>query len=370
MSIMVVPSCQSSPKRSLDLALGRVFRVSTLLSPEKEIWKEELMTSRSVSLVSVVVPAYNEIENLPELYRQLTVVFAELDAELELLVVDDASTDGTLAWLRETAWADHRVRYISFSRNFGHQSGVTAGLQHAKGDAVVVMDADLQDPPQTVPQMLQKWRDGYQVVMGRRVQREVDPLSKRLFAWMYYRTLARLSDVKIPVDGGDFCLMDRVVVDTLNSLPERNRYVRGLRAWAGFRHIDQPFRRQPRFGGEPKYKFFKSLALAVDGLVSFSHSPLRIATYIGLVAGLLALVMVIFVCYWRFFTQSPLVGYAALTTAFLFIGSAQLLAVGIMGEYIGRIYDEVKGRPYYVVKEASPSKVSQTLALTAQINAP
>jgi polyisoprenyl-phosphate glycosyltransferase len=208
--------------------------------------------------------------------------------------------------------------------------------------------------------MFQRWREGYHVVMGRRIQRDVDPFTKRLFAWVYYRLLARLSEVKIPVDSGDFCLMDRKVVDTLNSLPERNRYVRGLRAWAGFRSIDQPFTRQERFRGEPKYSFFKSLGLAINGLVSFSLSPLRLATYIGLTTGFFALVMIGFVFYWRFFTNSPLVGYTLITAAFLFIGSVQLLSIGIMGEYVGRVYDEVKNRPHYVLKETSLGESWQT----------
>ena len=316
--------------------------------------------SSACPLVSVVVPAYNEIDNLPELYQQLREEFDKLDAELELLVVDDGSTDGTLDWLRAASHSDRCVKFLSFSRNFGHQAAITAGMQRATGDVLIIMDADLQDPPQVIPAMLQRWREGYQVVRGTRVEREADPWSKRLFAWSYYRILDHLAKVKIPVDSGDFCLLDRVVVDTFNSLPERNRYVRGLRAWIGFRQIDQPFDRQQRFRGIPKYSFFKSLALAMDGLVSFSYSPLRLATYLGFTSGVLALVMVALVCYWRFFTQSPLVGSFSIITAFLLMGSVQLMTIGIMGEYIGRIYDEVKGRPHYVVKEVSPEELSQS----------
>jgi dolichol-phosphate mannosyltransferase len=323
------------------------------------------MTQQNVlPLISIVVPAYNEIENLPELYRQLTAVFEEFSARLELLIIDDASTDGTLDWVRRVAKEDSRIRFISFSRNFGHQAGVTAGLQHATGDAVVVMDADLQDPPQILPLMFERWREGYQVIMGRRAQRDVDPLSKRLFAWTYYRVLAQLSQTKIPLDGGDFCLMDRVVVDTLNRMPERNRYVRGLRAWVGFRYTDVPFDRQQRFSGKPKYNFFKSLTLAIDGLVSFSQSPLRLATYTGMATGVLALLMTVLVIYWRFFTNSPLAGHAMIITAFLFISSVQMITIGIMGEYVGRIYDEVKERPHYIVKEASPVKMIEQAELS------
>jgi polyisoprenyl-phosphate glycosyltransferase len=311
-------------------------------------------------LVSVVVPAYNEVENLPELYRQLLEEFAKLEAQLELLVVDDGSTDGTLDWLRAISHRDRRVKFISFSRNFGHQAAITAGMQRAAGDVLIIMDADLQHPPHVLPAMLERWREGYQVVRGTRVERESDPWSKRLFAWGYYRILDRLAKVKIPVDSGDFCLLDRCVVDTLNSLPERNRYVRGLRAWVGFHQIEQPFKQQDRFRGTPKYSFLKSLALAMDGLVSFSYSPLRLATYLGFTSGVLALGMVALVCYWRFFTPSPLVGSFGIITALLLIGSVQLMTIGIMGEYIGRIYDEVKGRPHYVMKEVSPEELSQS----------
>jgi polyisoprenyl-phosphate glycosyltransferase len=326
------------------------------------------MRAKSPGKVTVVVPAYNEIENMPELYRQLTDVFSTLDSNLELLVIDDASTDGTLDWLREKSQIDPRVRFVSFARNFGHQAAITAGIRYATGDVVVIMDADLQDPPQVIPDMINRWREGSQVVMGRRIQRTVDPRSKRLFAWVYYRLLMRLSDVKIPVDGGDFCLMDRVVIETLNSLPERNRYVRGLRAWAGFRMGEQPFVRQERFRGEAKYGFFKSLSLAIDGLVSFSQVPLRLATYAGLTGGMIAIVMMLLVLYWRFFVASPLVGYAAIITAFLFLGSVQLLTFGIMGEYVGRIYDEVKCRPHFVLKEAHLPDAAATKS-TAKIPA-
>ncbi len=320
------------------------------------------MNNHHIPLVSVVVPAYNELENLPELYRQLCAVFKCMDAEMELLVVDDSSTDGTLTWLQEISKTDRRVQFVSFARNFGHQAAVSAGLQFASGDVVVIMDADLQDPPQMIPRMMKRWNEGFQVIMGKRIQRSGDPLSKRLFAWAYYRILSFLSPVKIPVDGGDFCLMDRVVVDTLNSLPERNRYVRGLRAWAGFRHTEQPFRRQERLFGKPKYGLLKSITLAFDGLVSFSHTPLRLATLVGVGTGMLALIMAGLVIYWRIFTNSPLVGYATIITAFLIFTSMQMITIGIMGEYIGRIYDEVKNRPNYVVKEARFKKSPQDVS--------
>lgn len=312
------------------------------------------MSPRANARVSIVVPAYNEAENLPLLYAELRKVFDTLTDDFELVVIDDGSSDSTLAVARELAERDSRVRYVSFSRNFGHQAGVTAGLNYASGDAVVVMDADLQDPPSLIPAMLECWREDYQVVGARRTERAATPPTKRLFAWVYYRVLGLLSEVHVPPDVGDFCLMDRRVVDELNRLPERNRYVRGLRAWVGFRTTEVAFERPPRFAGKPKYNFFRSLALAIDGLVSLSVSPLRLATYVGLFTGLVALLMVALVIYWRFFTESsPLVGYAMITATILFVGSMQLIVIGITGEYLGRVYAEVKGRPLYIVKDSN-----------------
>ena len=310
------------------------------------------------SKVSIIVPAYNEIENLPALYDEVSRVFDGLDSELELLIVDDGSTDGTLEFARGLAERDERVRYISFSRNFGHQAGVTAGLNHARGDAVVVMDADLQDPPSLLPEMLQRWREGFHVVYARRTERAATPLVKRLFAWLYYRVLQLMSEVEVPLDTGDFCLMDRRVVDELNRLPERNRYVRGLRAWVGFSSTSVPFERPARHAGTPKYNFFSSLTLALDGLVSLSFSPLRLATFVGLGTGLMALVMVGMVIYWRLFqANSPVIGYAMITATVLFVGSMQLLVIGITGEYLGRVYGEVKARPLYIVANSNIAKL-------------
>jgi len=321
------------------------------------------MPEKQPPLVSIVVPAYNEIENLPLLYEELQKVFSDTDRSWELLVVDDASTDGTLQWLRELSRKDPRVRFVSFSRNFGHQAGVTAGLQYACGKAVIVMDADLQDPPELLPEMIRQWQEGNQIVIAKRRSREGESFLKRFFAWAYYRLLSRLSETGVHLDAGDFCLMDRRVVDELNAMPERNRYIRGLRAWVGFKTVEVPFDRKARHAGEVKYTFSKSLRLALDGILSLSQKPLRLATYLGLITGGFSLVMVGLVIYWRFFTESPLVGYAMIVTAILVIGSIQLLVIGIVGEYVGRIYNEVKGRPHFVVKEASPDEVSQEQSL-------
>lgn len=301
---------------------------------------------------SLVIPIYNEEATIPELYRRVGAVMDDLDGPCELILVNDGSRDRSLALLRELRDRDPRVCYLSFARNFGHQTAVTAGLNFARGHIVVVLDADLQDPPELISAMVEQWRAGYQVVYAQRVQRRQEGWFKRLTAYGFYRVLRHLADVDIPTDTGDFCLMDRQVVDALNAMPERNRYLRGLRAWAGFRQTAIPFQRDPRFAGEVKYTFRKSLALAIDGLVSFSKVPLRMSTYVGLLSAAIALLMGLLVLYWRLFEpNSPLTGFATIAIAIFFLGAVQLVSIGILGEYIGRIYEEVKGRPLYTLAE-------------------
>ena len=303
---------------------------------------------------SFIVPVFNEEATLPELYRRLSAVMDSMDGAVELVLVDDGSSDRSLTMMRELHEHDHRVCYLSFARNFGHQIAVTAGLNFVRGQAIVVLDADLQDPPELIFDLADKWRRGYEVVYAQRVQRHREGWFKRLTAYIFYRLLRQLADVDIPTDTGDFCLMDRRVVDALNAMPERNRYIRGLRSWLGFRQIAIPFERDARFAGEVKYTFRKSLSLAIDGLVSFSKVPLRISTYVGLFAAVMAIVMSALVLYWRFFSPvSPLTGYATIAVAIFFLGAVQLFSIGILGEYIGRIYEEVKNRPVYILREVN-----------------
>ena len=303
---------------------------------------------------SFIVPIFNEEATLPELYRRLSAVMDSMDGPVEVVLVDDGSHDRSLAMMRDLHEHDHRICYLSFTRNFGHQIAVTAGLNFVRGQAIVVLDADLQDPPELIPTLADKWRRGYDVIYAQRVQRHQEGWFKRVTAYVFYRLLRQLADVDIPLDTGDFCLMDRRVVDALNAMPERNRYIRGLRSWLGFRQIAIPFERDSRFAGEVKYTFRKSLALAIDGLVSFSKVPLRISTYVGLFAAVIAIVMAILVLYWRFFSPiSPLTGYATIAVAIFFLGAVQLFSIGILGEYIGRIYEEVKNRPAYVLGEVN-----------------
>jgi dolichol-phosphate mannosyltransferase len=303
---------------------------------------------------SLIVPIYNEEETIPELYRRLVAVVDKLDGEVEFILVNDGSRDRSLMLLRDLHEKDARVCYLSLARNFGHQVAVTAGLNFARGRAVVILDADLQDPPELIPQLIEKWHQGYRVVYAQRKQRRQENWFKRVTAFAFYRLLKQLADVDIPLDSGDFCLLDRQVVDVLNAMPERNRYIRGLRSWVGFPQTAVLFDRDPRFAGSVKYTFRKSLGLAINGLVSFSTVPLRLSTYLGLFSAAIALLMAFLVIYWRiFFPLSPLTGYAIIASSVFFLGSVQLFSIGILGEYIGRIYDEVKNRPLYTLSEVA-----------------
>lgn len=305
-------------------------------------------------IYSIVIPIYNEEENIREMYRRIVEVMEKLEGESEVILIDDGSSDRSLHFMREIHERDRRIRYISFARNFGHQIAVTAGLNFVRGKVTIVMDADLQDPPELILDMLEHWRQGYQVVYAQRISRKKENWFKRFMAYSFYRILRILADVDIPADTGDFCLMDKQVVDVLNSMPERNRYIRGLRAWVGFRQTAVQFERDPRFAGKEKYTFGKSLALAINGIVSLSKMPLKLATYLGTISAIVALLMIVMVLYWRLFNlATPLIGYTLITIALFFLGSVQLLCLGILGEYIGRIYEEVKGRPIYTVKEIS-----------------
>lgn len=300
---------------------------------------------------SLVIPVYNEENSISELYRRISTVMDQL-GEVELILVNDGSCDRSLELMRDLHQKDPRVCYLSLSRNFGHQIAVTAGLNFVRGQGIIVLDADLQDPPEVIPVLVEKWQQGYQIVYAQRTQRRRESWLKRFPAYLFYRLLRRLANVEIPLDTGDFCLMDRRVVDVLNAMPERNRYVRGLRSWVGLRQTSVSYVRDPRFAGEIKYTIRKSLALAVDALVSFSKVPLRIATYLGLLATAIALLMAGLVLYWRIFEpNSPVTGFATIMIAIFFLGAVQLVSIGILGEYVGRIYEEVKGRPLYVLSE-------------------
>lgn len=300
---------------------------------------------------SVVVPVFNEEAVIAEFNRRLGDVLAKTGMRYEILYVNDGSTDRSMELLREFGSRNQAIRVISFSRNFGHQIAITAGLDMARGDAVVVIDADLQDPPEAILDLLAKWREGYQVVYAVRESREGEGLLKRWTARMFYRLLRRLTQVDIPLDVGDFRLLDRKVVEVLRKIRERHRFVRGLVSWVGYRQAGIPFRRQARYAGETKYPLRRMLKFAVDGMTSFSNVPLQIASYLGAVISVLSFLYICVVIVWKLFFSGYITGIASTLVMVLFLGGIQLLFLGVIGEYLGRIYDEVKGRPLYVIGE-------------------
>ncbi len=305
-------------------------------------------------LLSVIVPCFNEEPVLRETHRRLIAVLEQLDGmKFELVYVDDGSRDGSAEILRELQARDpqQRVRAILLSRNFGHQMAVTAGLEHATGNALVVIDADLQDPPEVILEMIARWRDGYQVVYGMRTDRAGETAFKLWTARIFYRLLNRMSKVQIPLDVGDFRLMDRRVVEALLAMPERDRFLRGMVSWVGFRQVAVMYRRAPRLAGESKYPLLKMLRFAVDGVLSFSFAPLRVAIWTGFMSIGLALAGIIYALSGRFITKDVVRGWSSIFVAVLFMSGVQLISIGIIGEYIGRIYGEVKHRPLYFVQE-------------------
>jgi glycosyltransferase involved in cell wall biosynthesis len=306
------------------------------------------MRSKSVA---IVIPCFNEEGNLRETHRRVTQTISQAVHEYELVYVDDGSSDSTPQMLRKLQTDDPHVRVVYLSRNFGHQFAVTAGLAHARGDAVVIMDADLQDPPEVVHDMIEKWQEGYDVVYGVRTDREGETRFKLLTASLFYRLIRWLSDTEIPLDTGDFRLLDRKVVDAIVAMPERDRFVRGMVSWTGFRQIGVPYRRAARFAGETKYPLTKMVRFAIDGILSFSIKPLRLSTLMGFVSAGLALLVIFYALGMRLFTQRWVTGWTALIIAILFLGGAQLISLGIIGEYIGRLYGEAKRRPLYLVRE-------------------
>ena len=301
---------------------------------------------------SFVIPVYNEQETLPELHARLSSVLDELDGESEVILVDDGSADETYNVLRGLHTLDPRFKAIRLARNFGHQLAITAGLDFAVGDAVIVMDADLQDPPEVVPALVERWREGYEIVYAVRARREADPWLKRVTAAGFYRVIRRLARMDMPTDVGDFRLVDRRALEAFRSLRERNRYVRGMFSWVGFRQTGVAYERPERFAGETKYPFRKSLRLAVDGIVSFSDVPLRLALSLGFVISGVSFVVGIFAIIAKLAGAFTVPGWASLLVVVSFVGGVQLVVIGVMGLYIGRIYDEVKNRPLYIVREA------------------
>jgi dolichol-phosphate mannosyltransferase len=300
---------------------------------------------------SVAVPVYNEIGSLPELHRRVAEVMDGIGEPWELVLVDDGSTDGSSDWIISKAKEDPHVKPVVFARNFGHQVAVTAGLDYSRGQAVVIMDADLQDPPEVIGDLVEKWREGFEVVYAIRAEREGETWFKKVTAALFYRMINRITDVDIPVDTGDFRLMDRKVVEVLSSMRERHRFPRAMVAWVGFRQVGVPYKRASRYAGETKYPFRKMLRLALNAITGFSYFPLQIATYLGFFSAGVSILAIPVVIALRLMGRQAFFGQATTLIAVLFLGGVQLISLGILGEYIGRIYDEAKERPLYIVRK-------------------
>ena len=303
-------------------------------------------------IFSIIAPIFNEIQSIPELYRRVCEVMDTISEPWELILVDDGSTDGSTGVIRELAEHDNRIRPVIFARNFGHQLAVTAGLDYSRGQAVVIIDADLQDPPEVILDLIAKWREGYEVVYAVRTDREGESWFKLITASVFYRLIYSITDVDIPMDTGDFRLLDRKAVNVLNSMRERHRFLRGMSVWIGFKQVGVPYSRAARIAGETKYPFKKMFKFALDAVTSFSYFPLQVATYFGFFLAGISLLAIPIVIATRLAGSQAFFGQATTLIAVLFLGGVQLISLGILGEYIGRLYDEAKGRPLYIVREA------------------
>lgn len=301
-------------------------------------------------LLSIVIPVYNEKDNIEPLLKRITPIIKPYD--FEILFVNDGSRDGTAEIIKDHAKKDKRIKLLSFNRNFGHQAALVAGYRFAKGDAVISMDADMQDPPDIIPQMIEKWQNGAKIVYAKREKRDVDSFFKKMTAQLFYRFMNAMSDRKIPEDVGDYRLMDRAVVDFIASLPEHSPFLRGLVAWSGYPEDYVYFVREKRHSGKTHYSFSKMLSFAMDGITSFSVKPLRMATYMGFAAATAGFIGMIYAIIGKFLLPIPWVtGWTGLFVGVMFIGGIQLITIGIIGEYISKIYLEVLNRPHFTVKE-------------------
>lgn len=301
-------------------------------------------------LVSIVVPMYNESPNVEPFYERVSKVMQALGESYEIVCVNDGSKDDTINRLITLAEKDPRVKVIDLSRNFGKEIALTAGLDFASGDAVIPIDADLQDPPELIPELIARWREGYDVVYATRLERKGESWLKRLTSRLFYRVIKRMTLISIPEDTGDFRLMSRPVVEALGELRERNRFMKGLFSWVGFRQTSLPYNRNPRNAGKTKWNYWKLWNFALEGITSFSYIPLQFATYFGLTVAFLSFLYALFIIIRTLIFGRDVAGYPSLITVILFLGGVQLFAIGIVGEYIGRIYNEVKQRPLYLVK--------------------
>ncbi len=317
----------------------------------------------SIVKYSIVVPVYNEEEVIHETYRRLTEVMRSTKEAYELLFVNDGSRDRTAEIIKEYSEQDPAVVLLDFARNFGHQIAITAGMDYARGEAVVVIDADLQDPPELILEMIEKWKQGFDVVYAKRTKRKGETYFKKQTAAMFYRFLRAMTDIDIPLDTGDFRLLDRKVCNQMNSIQEKNRFVRGLVSWVGFKQIAVEYERDERLAGESKYPLKKMLKLSMDGITSFSYKPLKLASYAGVTLSGIGFIYLLVVMYLKLFTDSTITGWSSLIVIQLFFSGIILIILGMIGEYIGRIYDETKNRPLYIVREKYQLETREEVSL-------
>lgn len=313
------------------------------------------MQTHTLSTLSVIVPAYNEQEVLPEFHRRLRDVLDRLAIKAEIVYVNDGSLDGTLAVMHALQENDTRVAVVDLSRNFGKEIALTAGLEHAQGDAIVIIDADLQDPPELIPELVEQYRMGYDNVYAKRLEREGETFLKKITAHAFYRTMQKMGKVKIPEDTGDFRLLSRRAVDSLLQLREQHRFMKGLFTWIGYPSAAVSYKRDPRFAGDTKWNYWKLWNFALEGITSFSIGPLKIATYMGFAVASAAFLYAIFIITKTILYGDPVQGYPSLMVVVLFLGGIQLIGTGIIGEYLGRMFNETKRRPLYFVNTYSPA---------------
>ena len=306
-------------------------------------------------ILSIVSPAYNEAENLGEFYSRVINATDNLNLEIEIIYINDGSQDSTIDIITKQRQIDDRITIIDLSRNFGKEIALTAGLDYSSGDAVIVIDADLQDPPELIPKLVEKWREGYDVVNAKRIKRKGESLLKKVMSYIYYRLLFYLSDINVPRDTGDFRLLNKNALDALLKLREKHRYMKGLFVWVGFKQKEIEYEREARFKGKTKWGFFSLFNLAFDGLTSFSIMPLRLASTIGFLSALIGFFYGVVIVFKTLFFHEPVAGFTSLVVLITFFGGIQLLSIGIIGEYIGRIFNETKNRPLYVVKNIQGS---------------
>jgi polyisoprenyl-phosphate glycosyltransferase len=303
--------------------------------------------------ISVIIPVYNEEANIPFLFDRLSHVLSALENTIEYIFINDGSKDRSIQLIKELSEKNSSVKYIDFSRNFGHQVAITAGLDHCTGKAAIIMDADLQDPPELIIQLYNKWKEGYEVVYAKRLVRQGDGFVKKVTAKMFYRLLKKITAINIPLDTGDFRLIDRKVVDVLKQMPEQQKFLRGQISWIGFRQTFVEYDREPRYSGKTSYTYKKMLHFALDGIISFTNLPLKFATLTGFIVSGISFFMILYTLYSRFISKNYVPGWTSLMLTVLFIGGVQLISLGIIGEYISRMNANTKNRPLYIINEKS-----------------